>query len=45
MFYFLKKIAEIKAVKKTNRILNELEAIYLDLNYFDKDDINLFSLI
>lgn len=45
MMYFLKKQKQKKAVKKTNKILNELEAIYLDLNYFDKDDINLFSLI
>ncbi|MFW5402520.1 hypothetical protein V2A84_23165 [Yersinia sp. 2553 StPb PI] len=45
MMYFLKKQKQKKAVKKTNKILNELESIYLDLNYFDKDDINLFSLI
>ncbi|MFW5393928.1 hypothetical protein V1951_21930 [Yersinia sp. 2544 StPb PI] len=45
MMYFLKKQKQKKAVKKVNKILNELESIYLDLNYFDKDDINLFSLI
>ncbi|MGP2514637.1 hypothetical protein [Yersinia sp. 2545 StPb PI] len=45
MMYFLKKQKQKKAVKKTNKILNKLESIYLDLNYFDKDDINLFSLI
>ncbi|EKN4908508.1 TPA: hypothetical protein U5D73_001864 [Yersinia enterocolitica] len=45
MMYFLKKQKQKKAVRKVNKILNELESIYLDLNYFDKDDINLFSLI
>ncbi|HDL7749588.1 TPA: hypothetical protein PXP51_001950 [Yersinia enterocolitica] len=45
MMFFLKRQKQKKAVKKTNKILNELESIYLDLNYFDKDDINLFSLI
>ncbi|MFA3760993.1 hypothetical protein [Yersinia sp. 2466 StPb PI] len=45
MMFFLKRQKQKKAVKKTNKILNELESIYLDLTYFDKDDINLFSLI
>ncbi|PNM23783.1 hypothetical protein A6J66_005945 [Yersinia enterocolitica] len=46
MMYFLKKQKQKKAVKKTNKILNELESIYLDLNYFvDNEHINLFSLI
>ncbi|HHH0785137.1 TPA: hypothetical protein ACPZO3_003933 [Yersinia enterocolitica] len=45
MMYFLKKQKQKKSVKKVNKILNELESIYLDLTYFDKDNINLFSLI
>ncbi|EPZ8125570.1 TPA: hypothetical protein PXO57_003866 [Yersinia enterocolitica] len=45
MMYFLKKQKQKKAVKKVNKILNELESIYLDLTYFDKDYINLFQLM
>ncbi|EMQ2082774.1 hypothetical protein [Yersinia enterocolitica] len=45
MMYFLKKQKQKKAVKKANEIITKLEAIYLDLTYFDKDNINLFQLM
>ncbi|HDL7319135.1 TPA: hypothetical protein PXN16_001545 [Yersinia enterocolitica] len=45
MLYFLKKQKQKKSVKKVNKILNELESIYLDLDFFNRPDINLFSLI
>lgn len=41
--FFLKK--QKKAVKKANEIITKLEAIYLDLTYFDRTDINLFQLM
>lgn len=45
MMFFLKRQKQKKSVKKTNKILNELESIYLDLDFFNRPDINLFSLI
>ncbi|CCV31159.1 TPA: hypothetical protein ACPZFU_003115 [Yersinia enterocolitica] len=45
MFYFLKKRAEKKLLKKTDKVISELESVYLDLDYFNRDDINLTELM
>ncbi|WP_271311698.1 hypothetical protein [Yersinia intermedia] len=45
MFYFLQRRAEKKIVKKVDKAITELESVYLDLDYFNKDDVNLFELV
>ncbi|MHA3356224.1 hypothetical protein ACX1HO_13155 [Yersinia enterocolitica] len=45
MFYFLQRRAEKKLLKKTDKVISELESVYLDLNFFTRDDINLIELM
>ncbi|HDL6959462.1 hypothetical protein ACSMDK_23845 [Yersinia enterocolitica] len=45
MFYFLQKRAKKRAVKTADKIITELESVYLDLDFFNKDDINLIELM
>lgn len=45
MFYFLRARAEKKLLKKTDKVISELESVYLDLNFFTRDDINLIELM
>ncbi|WP_145525209.1 hypothetical protein [Yersinia vastinensis] len=45
MMYFLKKQKQKKAVKKAEKAITELESVYLDLDFFSKDDINLIELM
>ncbi|WP_019210086.1 hypothetical protein [Yersinia massiliensis] len=45
MFYFLQRRAEKKIIKKVGKAITELESVYLDLDYFTRDDINLIELM
>ncbi|HDL8430945.1 TPA: hypothetical protein PXR40_000161 [Yersinia enterocolitica] len=45
MFYFLQRRAEKKLLKKIDKVISELESVYLDLDYFNRDDINLIELM
>lgn len=45
MFYFLQRRAEKKLLKKTDKVISELESVYLDLNFFTRDDLNLIELM
>ncbi|CNJ03677.1 Uncharacterised protein [Yersinia frederiksenii] len=45
MFYFLQKRAKKRVVKTADKIITELESVYLDLDFFNKDDINLIELM
>lgn len=45
MFYFLQRRTEKKIVKKANKVLMNLEEIYLDMDYFTRDDLNLIELM
>ncbi|EPV4541707.1 hypothetical protein ACV4Q0_001695 [Yersinia enterocolitica] len=45
MFYFLQKRAKKRVVKTADKIITELESVYLDLDYFTRDDINIIELM
>lgn len=45
MMYFLKKQKQKRLLKKVNKAITELESVYLDLDYFTRDDINLIELM
>lgn len=43
--YFLKKQKQKRLLKKVSKAITELESVYLDLDYFNRDDINLIELM
>ncbi|MGT3214441.1 hypothetical protein [Yersinia enterocolitica] len=45
MMYFLKKQKQKRLLKKVNKAITELESVYLDLDYFTRDDLNLIELM
>ncbi|MGP2409554.1 hypothetical protein V2A84_07990 [Yersinia sp. 2553 StPb PI] len=45
MMYFLKKQKQKRLLKKVNKEITELESVYLDLDYFTRDDINIIELM
>ncbi|ATM85940.1 hypothetical protein ACVH8U_001419 [Yersinia enterocolitica] len=45
MMYFLKKQKQKRLLKKVSMTITELESVYLDLDYFTRDDINIIELM